>query len=331
MKELIRAMVEIPGPSGYETRIRQAILAQIQPHVDETRVDALGNLIALKSAQNAAGRKIMLVAHMDEIGLIATHIEESGYIRFIAIGGVRPLFSVGGRVRFLDGLPGVIGHERQSEASRVPPVDRLFIDIGAHDRKSCPVKVGDVAVFERPFHELGKRLVSKAMDDRVGVAVLVETIHQLSKTPHQLIFVFSAQEEVGLRGATAAAFGVDPDLGLAVDVTATGDTPNGLKMDVSLGKGPAIKIRDEGMLADPAVVDWMVKAAKKAKIPYQLEILESGLTDAAAIQLTHAGVPSGCLSIPCRYIHSQSEMVDFADVQNAVHLLLELLSNPVRV
>jgi endoglucanase len=169
------------------------------------------------------------------------------------------------------------------------------------------------------------------MDDRVGVAVLIEALRQLSKTPHQLLFVFSTQEEVGLRGATAAAFGVDPNLGLAVDVTATGDTPNGLKMDVRLGKGPAIKIRDEGMLADPAVVDWMVKSAQKAKIPHQLEILESGRTDAAAIQLSRAGVPSGCLSIPCRYIHSQSEMVDYADVQNALNLLLELLSNPVQL
>jgi endoglucanase len=139
------------------------------------------------------------------------------------------------------------------------------------------------------------------------------------------------QEEVGVRGATAAAFGVDPELGIAVDVTGTGDTPKTRKMEVGLGKGPAIKVRDGGMLADPRVVNWMVSSAEKQKIPYQLEILEGGSTDARAIQLTRAGVPAGCVSIPCRYVHSPSEMLDTGDVENAVRLLLELLSNPVNL
>jgi endoglucanase len=148
-------------------------------------------------------------------------------------------------------------------------------------------------------------------------------------SPHQLFFVFSVQEEVGLRGAMTAAFGVDPDLGLAVDVTASGDTPKGIKMEVGLGKGPAIKVRDEGMLADPRLVDWMQASAKRKKIPFQLEVLVGGTTDARSIQLTRAGVPAGCLSIPCRYIHTPSEMVDFDDVQHAVELLVDLLSRPI--
>jgi putative aminopeptidase FrvX len=170
------------------------------------------------------------------------------------------------------------------------------------------------------------------MDDRIGAAVLIETIHQIKDTPHQLYFVFSAQEEVGIRGATTAAFGIDPDLGLAVDVTGTGDTPRRTKvrMEVSLGKGPAIKVRDGGMLADRRVVDWMVAGAEKLKLPYQLEVLEAGSTDARAMQLSRAGVPAGCLSIPCRYIHSPSEMVDLEDVQQAVELLVELVSHPVK-
>ena len=196
-------------------------------------------------------------------------------------------------------------------------------------KKTAPLKVGDVAVFERPFSVLGNRLVSKAMDDRIAVTVMIETLRRLKKSPHELYFVFTVQEEVGVRGATTAAFGIDPDLGLAVDVTMTGDTPKGVKMEVALGKGPAIKIKDAGSLSDPRVVHWMETTAQKAKIPYQMEILEFGGTDARAIQLTRAGVPAGCLSIPCRYVHSPSEMVDLDDVENAVNLLVELLTNPV--
>jgi endoglucanase len=188
-----------------------------------------------------------------------------------------------------------------------------------------------VAAFERPFIDLGDRLVAKSMDDRIGVAVLIEALRQIPPTPNEVHVVFSVQEEVGVRGATTAAYGIDPDLGLAIDVTATGDTPNGLKMDVSLGKGPAIKVRDSSMLSDPRVVDWMVKTAEKAGIPYQMEILERGGTDARAIQLTRAGVPAGCISIPCRYVHTQSEMVDYSDVQNAVRLLAALLNQPIEL
>ena len=237
------------------------------------------------------------------------------------------------RVRFLDGSLGVIGSERLGDTSKVPAFEQMFIDFGVASRTACPVRVGDVAVFERPYQELGQRLVAKAMDDRISVAILIEALRQLhqSGTPslHEIFFVFSVQEEVGVRGATTAAFGIDPDLGLAVDITGTGDTPKGLKMEVSLGKGPAIKVRDQGMLADPRLVRWLVQTAEKAGLPYQMEILELGGTDAKAIQLTRAGVPAGCISIPGRYIHTSSEMVDFNDVQNAVRLLVELLRKPI--
>jgi endoglucanase len=191
--------------------------------------------------------------------------------------------------------------------------------------------VGDVAAFDRPLAELGSRLVSKAMDDRIGVAVLVETLRRMGESPNRVYFVFSVQEEVGLRGATTAAYEIDPEVGIAVDVTRSGDTPKGVKMDVSLGRGPAIKVRDSGMLSDPRVVDWMVRTAAEGQIPYQLEVLEAGTTDARAIQLTRAGVPAGCLSIPCRYIHSPSEMVDFGDVENAVRLLGALVAGSVEL
>jgi len=218
-----------------------------------------------------------------------------------------------------------------TDTTKAYTFEQLFIDIGAANRKDCPVKVGDVAAFERPFLDLGKRLVAKAMDDRIGCAILIETLRGMKITPHELYFVFSTQEEVGIRGVTGAAFGLDPDLGLAVDVTGTGDTPKGSKMEVALGKGPAVKVKDGGMIADPRIVDWMIRAAEKAKLPYQREVLEGGTTDARAMQLARSGVPAGCLSIPCRYVHSPSEMVDYNDVQNAVKLLTALVSAPIEM
>jgi endoglucanase len=191
--------------------------------------------------------------------------------------------------------------------------------------------VGDLAVFDRPFCDLGNRLIAKAMDDRVGVAVQIEIMRQLKTSPHEIFFVFSTQEEVGLRGATTSAYGVDPEIGISIDVTLTGDTPKSIKMAVGLGKGPAIKIRDGGMLADPRLVQQFIQVAENTKIPYQLEVLEAGTTDAKAIQLTRAGVPSGCISIPCRYVHSPSEMVDINDVENAVQLILSFLSSTIKL
>ena len=329
MKSLIQKLVETTSPSGYEASIRALVRAEVGASADEIRVDALGNLIVRKGEASPGGIKIMLSAHMDEIGLIATHIDENGFVRFTTIGGVRPHTCLGGRVRFLNGAMGVIGMERPVDPAKLPSFEQMFIDLGISNRKENPVRVGDVAAFDRPFADLGDRLVSKAMDDRISVAVLIETLRQLKSTPHQVFFVFSTQEEVGLRGATTAAYGLDPDLGISVDVTATGDTPKGNIMEVGLGKGPAIKVRDGGMLSDPRLVAWMVRTAEKARLPYQMEVLEGGTTDARAMQISRSGMPAGCVSIPCRYIHSPSEMVDYRDVQNAVRLLVELMSQPV--
>ena len=334
MKKLIEKLITAPGPPGYETQIRELVHTEIEPFADEIMVDALGNLIARKLPRSESSKgsqyfKIMLAGHIDEIGVIATHIDDDGFIRFSNLGGVYPRYAPGGRVRFLNGTLGVIGTELLTSAYEVPALNKMFIDVGAESKEDCPIQVGDVAVFERPFSVLGNRLVSKAMDDRISVAVMIETLRQVESSPHDLYFVFTVQEEVGVRGATTAAYGIDPDLGIAVDVTTTGDTPKGIKMDVSLGKGPAVKVKDSGMLADPRVVKWMVNTAEKAKIPYQLEILERGGTDGRAIQLTRAGVPTGCISIPCRYVHSPSEMIDIHDVENTIKLLVELLHKPV--
>lgn len=327
MKPLLKQLTETFGPSGYEENVRKLVRAEVKPLADEIKVDALGNLIARKrpSKFTKDTKRIMIAAHMDEIGLMVSHIDENGFARFSNIGGVFAKYVLGGRVRFLNGVTGVIGFDRFDKMNEIPPLDKIYIDVGATSKKDCPVKVGDVAAFDRSFVEMGNRLVAKSMDDRVGVLVAIETLRALKSSPHDVYFVFTTQEEVGVRGATTSAFGIDPDLGIAIDVTPAADTPNALKMEMKLGKGPCVKIQDAGMLADSRIVQWMIRTAEKNKILYQREVLLFGGTDARAIQLARAGVPAGCMSIPVRYVHSPSEMVDFADVQNSVKLLTAML------
>jgi tetrahedral aminopeptidase len=331
MKQLLKRLTETFGPSGYEDEVRKVILKEVKPLADEVRVDALGNLIVRrKPAKNSKNpKRIMLAAHMDEIGVIASHIDKKGFVRFSSVGAAHGRYTLGARVRFLNGATGVVGYDRLEKLDNALPINKMYIDAGASSRDDCPIKVGDFAAFERSFIEMGDRLVAKSMDDRAGVAVLIETLRGIKSTPNDLYFVFTAQEEVGVRGAGAAAYGVDPEIGIAVDVTPTGDTPASMKMVMELGKGPCVKFRDPGMLADPRVVDWMIKTAEKAKIPYQREVLLVGSTDARAIQISRAGVMAGALSIPCRYVHSASEVVDFNDLKNSVKLLTIMLNKAV--
>ena len=328
MKQLIQKLTDTFSPSGFEDAIRAVIRSEIKEFADEIRVDALGNLIARKGKD---GTRLMVAAHMDEIGLMATHVDDKGFVRFTGIGGVYPRNLPGGRVRFASGTRGVIGLEGGVFGNDLPPIDKMFIDVGALSKDDCPIKTGDVAAFERPFLDLGNRVVAKSMDNRIGCAVAIEVLRALKSTPNEVYFVFTTQEEVGTRGAQTSAYGIDPDLGFSIDVTGWGDTPGQRDFDVALGKGPAIKIRDGGMLSDPRVVDWMVNVAEKNRIPFQREVLLGGTTDARAMQLVRSGIPVGCVSIPCRYVHSPSEMVDFNDVQNAVKLVSALLRLPVKL
>ncbi len=332
LKELTKRMTEAYGPSGHEQFVRDLIREEIKGAVDEIRVDALGNLIARKKGSGPTPRKkVMLAAHMDEIGVMVTHVDENGFLRFAPIGTVYPINLNGNRCRFANGTTGVFGHETKESSATEIKLDKLFIDVGTPSAGDSPVGVGDAAGFWRDFADLGDRMVSKAMDDRIGCVVLIEILKQLKKSPHDVYFVFTVQEEVGSRGATTSAFGVQPDLALAVDVTGTGDTPEANRMAVALGKGPAIKVKDAGMLAHPAVKDLLVEAAKEAKIPYQLEVLVGSTTDAMVMQTTREGVPAGVVSIPTRYIHTPSEMVDFNDVQNTVKLLVTVLSKTIKL
>jgi putative aminopeptidase FrvX len=327
VKDLIKKLTEAYGPSGREEQIREIIRTEVEPLADEIRVDTLGNLIALKQG-NSEGKKVMLAAHMDEIGLIISYVDEKGFLRAQPIGGVDVMTLVGGRVQFADGTIGVIAPEKRWEFKKEPQLPKVYIDIGATSRDEAQDRLGEAVGFVRPFADLGRRIVAKALDDRIGCAALVQTLRQLENSPHDVYFVFSVQEEVGLRGARTSAYGLEPEVGIAVDITLAADTPEAPKLAMKLGGGPCIKVMDSGMLSHPGVKNLLIETAEAQDIPYQLEVLSGGSTDAAAIQLVHSGVPAGCVSIACRYFHTPSEMVDMDDVQNTVRLLLAMLARP---
>jgi len=328
--ELIRTLVETPGPSGFEDRVREFVRAEIEPYADEVRVDAMGNLIARKRGAEGAP-VVMVAAHLDEIGVMVTHVTKEGFVKFTNIGFVYPHALQGSRVMFTNGTRGVVYSERIKEMGKVYGLDKHYIDVGASSKEDCPVSVGDPAAFDRPMQIQGSRLVSKSMDDRIGCAVAIEAFKRLESSPNDVFVVFSSQEEVGTRGAQTAANAIGPDVGIAVDVTTTGDTPESAVMSVSLGSGAAIKVRDGGMIAHQGVVKLMRRHAEEGGIKHQMEVLSGGTTDARAIQVSGPGCAAGAISIPCRYVHSPSEMVDMGDVESSIALLHRILANTIEL
>lgn len=330
MNDLIKKLVEAYGPSGFEDQVRELIHEEVKELADEISVDAMGNLTATKNSATP-GKTVMVAAHMDEIGVMVTHVTEKGFVRFTNIGGLNPHTFLGNRVQFADGTVGVIHADRSTDAGRIQPMNKYFIDVGATSREDCPVGPGDAGGFLRPLHINNRHLSAKSMDDRIGCVVAIEALRRLKSTPHTVHFVFTVQEEVGTRGAQIAANRYEPDVGIALDVTLTGDVPEALPMAVSLGEGAAIKVKDAGMIAHAGLVKLMKQRAQENKIPYQLEVLTGGTTDARPIQISNAGVAAGCISIPCRYVHSQSETVHADDVEACVNLLVAILENPIEL
>lgn len=330
MNDLIKKLVEAYGPSGFEDHIRELIRAEVEPLVDEIRVDPMGNLIALKKG-TGGGRRVMIAAHMDEIGLMVTHITENGYLRVTNIGGINPQTLLGNRVQFADGTMGIVYSDRTVGRSSVFGVDKHYIDVGATGPADSPIGVGEAAGFARDLVVQGARLTSKAMDDRIGCVVAIETLKRLENSPHDVYFVFSVQEEVGVRGAQAAANAIEPDVGIALDVTLTGDMHKNIEMAVALGDGPAIKAKDSGMVSHVGLVNLMKQRATENEIPFQIEVLTGGSTDARAMQIAGPGSIAGCISIPCRYVHSQSETVDAGDVSGCIDLLTAILHGEINL
>jgi len=324
MFELIKRLTQSFGVSGNEEEIRETIINEIKNDIQEIRVDTLGNLIATKPGK---GKKIMVAAHMDEIGVMATYIDEKGFIRFSNIGGVSAFVSLGQKVKFKNGTVGAVFYEDKLEDMKNLKLSKMYIDIGAKDKKEAEklVRIGDVACFVGDAVRQGDMVISKAIDDRSGCAVLIEAIKRLHQTDNEIYFVFTVQEELGLRGAKTAAYQLKPDIAIAVDVTDTGDTPEANLMEVKCGGGPAIKIKDRSVICHPEVKKLLEESARNINIPYQFEVLEYGGSDPGAIHISAGGVPSGAISIPCRYIHSPVEAASLEDIENAVKLLIEAI------
>jgi putative aminopeptidase FrvX len=325
--DILKSLLPLYGPSGREQAVADAIEAMIKPYTDEVRRDAMGNLIALK---RGGGRRVMLAAHMDQIGLMATHIDKDGFLRVTPVGGVRPQWQLFQSVRFQNGTLGVLGYETKTVDSmeKLKP-EHLFIDIGARTREEAEerVKIGDMAVFESRFTQCGGRASCGALDDRAACAALIEALRRIEKSPYDIYAVFTSQEEVGARGAQTAAYAIQPELALAIDATPSPDTPEAqLTCSARLGRGPAVKVRDASLISHPRVRRWLEDAAKAGNIPYQLEVLTAGGTDAGAMQQSREGVPSGVLSIPTRYVHSPAEMMDLADFEQTIELLVKALT-----
>lgn len=331
MKELLKKLTDVYGPTGFEDSVRALIQAEVTPYVDSVTVDALGNLHAVKNG-SGEGKRIMLAAHMDEIGLMITYVEKEGFLRFTNLGGVNPVNLVNSRVVFANGQVGVINIEAgETVPAHAPQYKNLYIDVGAVGREACSLKVGDVCGFFGPAVDLGQLVMAKSLDNRLGCLVLIETIKNLTHTPHQLHFVFTVQEEIEQRGATVSAFRVEPDIAIAVDVTLSGDTPEMKNFPVYIGKGLAVKMMDRGHISHPLVTAWMIDTAEKLGLPYQREVLVWGSTDAQVMQTAKSGAAVGAISIPIRHVHTASEIVDPADVEHAVTLLTAMLVNPAPV
>ena len=324
--DTLKTMLSVYGPAGREGKVTEALRTMLKDHVDSMRVDVMGNLIVEKKGREG-GKTIMFSAHMDHIGLIVTDVEETGYLRVTSVGGVSLDNMCNRHVTFGNGVEGVA--VCQPVKGETAGLQHLFVDIGAKDREEAlkMVNLGDVCVYAPDIFPLGEhRIASPANDDRCACALLAELLMQAEQPRNTVVGVFSVQEEVGCRGAATAAYAVDPDMGVALDVTAWGDTPETKLPAIKLGEGAAVKFMDWFMIATPCVRDALIAAAERAGAPYQREVLPFGGTDASAIQHTRGGIPAGTLSIPCRYVHSACEVIDMRDMESALAILREFVN-----
>jgi len=318
--ELLRKLTAAHGPSGDEGAVRTVIQDLAIPYADEVWTDAMGNLFVHKKG---IGPKVLFAAHMDSIGLIVTHVEKEGFLRVGRLGGLGPKAAAYTPFRFQNGVRGLYVPEEKDELGKLK-ADDFYLDIGAKDEaEACSmVWVGDTAVYDTNLFQNNSAVYSPYLDNRVSCAVLLAALGEIKESANDLYFVFTVQEEVGLRGARTAAWSVDPDYGIAIDVTDVDDTPGSKKYGtVQLGKGAAVKVMDSSVICHPAVVDKLTSLAQEQEIPVQKDILRAGGTDAGAIHITRSGVPTGGISVPCRYIHSPMEMANLGDVKSCIRLV----------
>ncbi len=329
--DMLQDILMCYGPSGRERRVGELIRSYVAPYADETYFDAMDNLIAVK--RGTSGKRVMLSAHMDQIGFIALGADESGFIRVSNVGGINAAISIARRVIFGNGVVGITAKKgyfdlpATGRTSREWNIHDLVIDVGASTREEAEalVPIGEIAVYLTQFTTLGGRFSCGALDNRLSCAIVAEAFIN-AKSNHDVYAVFTVQEEVGLRGAGVAAYAINPDLAINLDVTLTGDTPHAFPMAVKLGGGPTVKIKDSSVLCQPVVIAFMESVAKEAGIPYQREVLHAGGTDTASIQKTAGGYLAGCISVPTRYVHTPVETADMEDSLNAVKLVLACIA-----
>jgi len=325
---------EVAGAPGYEKRIRDIVLREITPLVDEVRVDNMGNVTAIKKGKER--KKVMIGAHMDEISFMVTHIEEGGFLRFHTLGGFDPKTLTAQRV-IVHGkkdLIGVMGSKpihvmTVEERAKLPKTTDYFIDMGmSKEELEKVVSVGDVITRERKLIEMGNCVNCKSIDNRISVFILIEALRTLGDVPYDVYGVFTVQEEIGVRGAQVATLEHQPDFGFGLDTTIAYDVPGAQAHEkiTSLGKGTAIKIMDASTVCDYRMVEFMKKTADKHKIQWQPEVLTAGGTDTAAIQrFSPGGSIAGAISIPTRHIHQVIEMADKGDIEKSILLLQRCL------
>jgi endoglucanase len=330
--KLLKEICETPGAPGFEQRIRQVVLRELKGLADEVSVDNMGNVTAIKKGK--ARKKVMVAAHMDEIGFIVTHIDEQGFLRFHTLGGFDPKTLTAQRV-IVHGkkdIIGVMGSKpihimSQEERGKNVKIEDFFIDLGLPKKEvEKYISVGDPITRERDLIEMGDNVNCKSIDNRISVFILIETLKKLkgAKLPYDLYAVFTVQEEVGIRGANVSSLQIQPDFGFGLDTTIAYDVPGARPHEsvTKLGEGTAIKIMDSSTICDYRMVAYMKKTADKHKIMWQPEILPAGGTDTAGIQrMSAGGAISGAVSIPTRHIHQVIEMANKKDIQGAIDLL----------
>lgn len=331
--ELLKKTCEIAGAPGFEERIRNLVIKEVEPLVDSMEVDNMGSVITVKKgSSNPDGKKVMVAAHMDEIGFIVTHIDDNGFIRFHTLGGFDPKTLTAQRVvvHGKKDLIGVMGSKpihvmSQEERNKNPKITDYFIDLGMKgDEVKELIRVGDPVTRERELIEMGNCVNCKSIDNRVSVFILMETLRRLEKVPYDVYGVFTVQEEVGLRGANVAAHRINPDFGIGLDTTIAFDLPGAQAHEkiTSLGEGAAIKVMDASAICDYRMVDFMKKTADHHQIKWQLEVLTAGGTDTAGVQrMGKQGAIAGAVSIPTRHLHQVIEMADKDDIESCIQLL----------
>lgn len=321
MTELIKKLMKNGAVAGREAGLAKLIRELCKPYADEIFEDNIGNLYVHKKG---TGKKLMLAAHMDEVGFFATFIDDNGRIRVTPVGAPNLIAAAYSRVTFENGTRGILVPDANLDARDLSRAESYYIDIGTTKRSQTEkkVQIGDFAVLESGMTRLyGRRYIGRPFDDRVGCAILISCLKGLNETPNDVYMVFTAQEEVASRGAIPAAFNVRADYALAIDVTSTGDTPGARHMEVELGGGAAIKLRDAGAICDTGVVARLRELAERDGIKHQLEILKGGSTDTGALQRSAGGARAGAISVPTRHIHTGVEMIDMADVEACKALL----------